>query len=377
MSLIPSQRHLFDIPDDIAYLNCAYMSPLMNAAVKAGKAGIRDKANPWTLSPQDFFTRSENTRALAGKIIGATADTMTIVPSVSYATATAAQSLPFERGQTILALEEQFPSNIYIWKELAHAKGGVLKLLPKPADNDWTRVVLEAIDNKTGIVALPNCHWTDGSLLDLVAIGKRAREVGAALVLDLAQSAGALPISMAEIDPDFAVYPTYKWGMGPYSLGFMYVAERWHDAGIPLEQTWLGRRDSEDFAGLVNYKVDFQPGARRYDMGQRANFQLLPMAEAALEQLLDWGIENIQETLKDRNEGIIDRAADIGLAAAPDHLRAGHYLGLQFPGELPDRLVERLAQNEVYVSVRGKCLRITPHLYNNDDDIDRLFEALA
>lgn len=376
MTLIASQRHLFDIPEGHAWLNCAYMSPLMKSAVEAGNAGVQAKANPWTIGPQDFFTRSEITRGLAGEIIGAGADTMAIVPSVSYAIATAAQSLPLSRGQSILVLDEQFPSNVYVWKDLAASKGAELKTLMKGGDGDWTGVVLDAIDKDTGIVALPNCHWTDGSLLDLVAIGKRIREVGASLVLDLAQSAGALPISMTQIKPDFAVYPTYKWAMGPYSLGFMYVDPKWHGAGKPLEQTWTGRKDSENFAGLVDYKDEFQPGARRYDMGQRANFQLMPIAEAALKQLLDWGIENIHETLKTRNEGIISRVRNLGFDAAPDHLRAGHYLGLQFPGDVPDGLIERLAARKVYVSLRGTSLRITPHVYNTDADVDQLFEAL-
>lgn len=377
MALIASQRHLFDIPDDIAWLNCAYMSPLMKSAVAAGNAGVQAKANPWTISPQDFFTRSEITRGLAGKVLGASSDTMAIVPSVSYAIATAARTLPLSRGQSILVLDEQFPSNVYVWKELAEATGAHLRTLVNGSDGNWTSVVLDAIDKNTGIVALPNCHWTDGSLLDLVAIGKRVREVGASLALDLAQSAGALPISMAEVQPDFAVFPTYKWAMGPYSLGFMYVDPKWHDAGAPLEQTWTGRKDSENFAGLVNYKDEFQPGARRYDMGQRANFQLMPIAEAALNQLLDWGIENIQKTLATRNESIIARAENLGFTAAPNHLRAGHYLGLRFPGDVPDGLVERLARRKVHVSVRGTSLRVTPHVFNTDDDVERLFEALS
>lgn len=377
MSLIPTQRHLFDIPDNITYLNCAYMSPLMKHVAAAGDAANQAKVHPWTTSAEDFFTCSEATRGLAARILDASVENMAIVPSVSYALAIAALNLPLERGQNIIALEDQFPSNIYVWKERAVETGAEFRLLPKHQDGDWTATLMDAINTDTAIVALPNCHWTDGALIDLVAIGKRSRDVGAALVLDLTQSVGALPISMKEVQPDLAVFAGYKWAMGPYALGHMYLSDKWRDTGKPLEQTWLGRKDSEDFAGLVNYKEDYQPGARRFDMGERSSFHLMPMAQAALAQLLDWGIENIHETLKARNDIIIKRAEPLGLKAAPDALRAGHYLGLQFPGEVPDGLVDRLAARKVYVSLRGTSLRVTPHLYNTDEDVERLFEALA
>lgn len=376
MTLIPCQRHLFDIPDDIAWLNCAYMSPLMTRVVEAGQQANLSKAHPWTTSSQDFFTKSENTRSLAAKVIGASPENVAIVPAVSYALATAAQNLPLSKGQNIIALKDQFPSNIYVWKELASERNAEFRLLPRRQDGDWTATILGSIDAQTAIVALPHCHWIDGGLIDLVAVGRRAREVGAALVLDLTQSAGAMPISMADVQPDFAVYAAYKWAMGPYTIGFMYIADKWLESGKPLEQTWLGREDSQDFAGLVNYKDRYQPGARRFDMGERSSFHLMPMAEAALTRLLEWGVENIYETLTARNQAIVARSEPLGLKAAPDHLRAGHYLGLRFPGDVPEGLIERLAERKIYVSLRGTSMRVTPHLYNTDEDIDRLFEAL-
>lgn len=375
MALLPNQRHLFSIPDEVTYLNCAYMSPLMIPAAKAGEEAIRAKAEPWSVGPEDFFTNSEACRRLAGGIIGASAENMAIVPAASYALATAAANLPVTKSQNLIALKDQFPSNIYVWMEKAKEAEAEFRLLANRQDGDWTATLLENIDANTAIVALPHCHWTDGALVDLVTIGKRCREVGAALVLDITQSAGAMPISMAEVDPDFAVFAAYKWALGPYSLGFMYVADR-HLEGRPLEQNWIARQDSEDFAGLVNYKDTYQPGARRFDVGERSNFQLMPMARAALEQLTDWGVENIYETLSERNARLARMAEPLGLRAAPDALRAGHYLGLKFPGEVPEGLVERLAERKIFVSLRGTSLRVTPHLYNSDDDCTALIDAM-
>ena len=218
--------------------------------------------------------------------------------------------------------------------------------------------------------------WTTGAKLDLVAIGARCREVGAALALDLTQSAGALPIDFAAVQPDFAVAAAYKWLMGPYATGFLYVAPRWRD-GAPLEENWIGRAGSEDFARLVDYRDAYQPGARRFDMGERANFALLPAAIAALEQLLAWTPDAIARTLAAKTAAIAARARALGLSAMPEDLRGPHYLSLALPEGAPEGLPARLAAERVHVSQRGRSLRVTPHLYNDDADADRLIDALA
>ena len=374
--MIPCQRHLFDIPDDVAYFNCAYMSPLMKKVVAVGQQAVTLKAQPWQITPPDFFATAETARGLFARLINAQADDIAMVPACSYGTATAAQNLPVAKGQNIVVLQDQFPSNVYPWRELAADREAEVVTIPRGGNDGWTPRILDAINENTAIVALPHCHWTDGSLVDLEAAGRRCRQAGAALVVDLTQSIGALPFDVAAIQPDFAVAAGYKWMMGPYTLGFLYVAPR-HRDGRPLEHNWIARRDSENFAGLVDYKSDFQPGARRFDMGEGANFIALPMAVAALEQLLEWGVEEIQQTLSVMTATIAERAAPLGLSASDPTRRAGHFLGLSFPGEIPDGLIERLGQDGVYVSIRGQSMRVTPHLFNSDGDIDRLIAVLA
>jgi selenocysteine lyase/cysteine desulfurase len=377
--MIPCQRSQFDIPNDTAYLNCAYMSPLLNSVVQAGEEAVRGKSQPWHTSSEDFFTQPEQARTLFGRLIGGDADGIAIVPSASYGIAAAANNLSLEKGQEILVLAEQFPSNIYSWQRLASENGGSINTVSAPtqtsAGEDWTPAILDAMSERTSIVALPHCHWTDGALIDLIAVSHKAKEVGAALVLDLSQSLGAMPFDVAQIDPDFIVAPTYKWLMGPYAMGFLYVAPRWRD-GRPLEENWILRKGSENFAGLVDYQDDYQAGARRFDMGERANFQLMPMAVKALEQILDWGVDNISTTLQDKTDAIATRVNALGLKTGSADLRAPHFLGVRFPDQMPEGLLQKLANEKVYVSVRGSSMRITPHLYNTDQDIDYLFAAL-
>jgi selenocysteine lyase/cysteine desulfurase len=225
-------------------------------------------------------------------------------------------------------------------------------------------------------VAVPNCHWTDGSLLELRRIGGRAREVGAALVVDGIQSLGAHPFDVAEVEPDFLVASAYKWLLGPYGVGFLYVGEDYRD-GAPIEHNWINRRGSENFSGLVGYEDAFQPGARRYDVGERSNFVLLPMATEALRQILDWGVENVSETVGTLTDAIEEEAKKRGIEAIPAQRRARHMVGLKLGSHAPQDLAARLAREGVFVSVRGESVRLSPHLYNTAEEVDRLFAALA
>ena len=373
---LPAQRDLFGIPEDVAYLNCAYMSPQLRSVRATGEKALALRSRPWEITPQDFFGESETARGLFAALVGGDPDGVAIIPSVSYGMAVAAANLRVEQGQEILVLEDQFPSNVYPWRELARRRGASLTTVPRPADHGWTAAVLERLGEGVAVVAVPNCHWTDGSLLDLRRVGERVREAGAALVVDATQSLGALPLDVPEVRPDFLVTAAYKWLLGPYSLGFLYADEARRE-GEPIEHNWIGREGSEDFAALVEYRDDFQPGARRYDVGERSNFVLLPMANEALRQILDWGVANISETIGELTDLIEERARERGIEAVPAARRAGHMIGLRLGPDAPGDLAARLAARNVFISARGESLRVSPHLYNTESDVQRFFEALA
>jgi len=370
-----NQRHLFEIPDDIAYLNCAYMSPQLRRAREIGGWSVTRKSRPWEITPDDFFREVEEVRTLFARLVGGDAEGVAVVPSVSYGISVAAANVPIGDGEKIIILQDQFPSNVYSWRELASQKGAKLVTVPRPEDADWTRALLAQIDEHTAVVAAPNCHWTDGSLVDLVRVGERVREVGAALVIDGIQSVGAMPFDVSEVRPDFLIAASYKWLLGPYGVGFMHVDERYRE-GQPIEHNWVNRHKSEAFSQLVDYQDAFQPGARRYDVGERSNFVLLPMAAEALRQLLDWGVGNIYETIGAMTNLIEREAEERGVATIPRDRRARHLIGLMLGSDAPDDLATRLMRHDVYVSVRGPSVRVSPHLYNTEKDIGRFFDAL-
>ena len=351
--MIPTQRHLFDIPEDIAYLNCAYLGPLSNAVVAAGRQAAERKAHPWEISSNDFFNETEVARGLFAKIINASEEDIAIIPAASYGVSVAARNLPLARGETVVMLSEQFPSNVYAWKASADQTGAQVVVVERPADGDLSRAVLEAIDERTAIVALPHCHWADGALLDLARIGDRARKFSSSLVLDVTQSCGVLPLDVQAVRPDYLVTACYKWLLGPYNTGFMYVAPE-RQNGKPIEYNWRARLGSEDFAGLVNYQDAYLPGARRFDVGECANFHTLPALIAALEQTLQWSVPEIAATLTARNAGIAERAATLGLDSLDADQRGGAFPGAAIFGGCPGRAAGHTERSGSLYQCTGK-----------------------
>lgn len=375
MNLIPNQRHLFDIPDDVAFLNVATMGPLPIAAMAAGQQGLARKLRPWTIPDADFFEDTRRLRPLLAQLIGADEAGIAFVPSVSYGLATAASNLPLRQGERILLLEDQFPSNVYTWREHARQTGAIVETISACGNASLSNALLAAIGPDTGLVACPQVRWTDGALIDLVAVGSRCREVGAALVLDLTQSCGAMVCDVREVQPDFLVVAGYKWLLGPYATGFLYAAPHRRN-GVPLEQNWITREGAADFTRLIDYTEQYAAGAERFDMGERSNFALLPALHASVSLILDWGVDRIQATLEHRNRALAAALDARGLKLMPEAERGPHYLSALLPDSAPADLTARLKADGVFVSKRGPRLRITPHLFTTSDDVTRLLTSL-
>jgi selenocysteine lyase/cysteine desulfurase len=375
-TVLPSQRALFDIPDDITYLNCANMSPQLQAVTDAGARAVRAKSSPWTYRATDWFDSAESLRALVGRLVNGDADGIALVPSTSYGLAVAAANVVVHAGQSILVLDREFPSNFYTWRELARRTGAELRVVVRDAGESWTDALLAAIDDDVAVVATPNCHWTDGSLIDLERVARATRAVGAAFVVDASQSLGAYPLDVQRIRPDFLVAVGYKWLLGPYGLGYLYAAPEWRDRGVAIEQSWMTRAGAEDFARLVEYTDGIRPGARRFDMGEFSNFVLAPMAAAAVTQLLEWGVDNVRCSLAQLTSLLAREVGALGCTTEGDDERVSHMIGVKMPGGLPAGIADALAAARVFVSVRGDSIRVAPHLYNDADDIHRFMSVL-
>lgn len=379
---LPCQSALFRLPEGHHYLNCAYMAPLARSVEEAVIRGLQGKRVPSEIAASDFFSTSALARKRFAQLVASDdPNRVALLPSVSYGVATAARNLRLEAGQRVVVLGEQFPGNVYAWRRAASEAEAVLTTVARPAaarvGEGWNAALLEAIDAATAIVAIPTVHWTDGTPFDLVAVGRRCREVGAALVIDGTQSIGAVPFSVQEVRPDAVFAAAYKWLLGPYSMAFGWFGARFDD-GVPLEEGWITRAGSEDFGGLVEYVDDYQPGAVRYDVGERSNFALLPGAVAALDLVLDFTPEAISATVSTLSEPLFDAAEEAGLSVQDPRWRSPHLFGLRLAdGQAPEALRDRLAAASISVSTRGDSLRISPHLYNHEGDIEALIRVLS
>lgn len=379
--LLACQREAFSLPEGLHYLNCAYMGPLPRASEEAGIAGLRLKRDPTGIHPPDFFRTSDALRSLFAGLIGA-ADPgrVAIVPGVSYAVATCARNLPVGSGRNVVLTHEQFPGNVHAWTRKARQAGAEVRMVAPPPGAvrgaGWNERLLEAIDADTAVAALPTVHWTDGTRFDLEAIGARCREVGAALVVDGTQSVGAMPFDVGRVRPDALIAATYKWLLGPYSVGLAWFGERF-DGGAPLEETWIGRERSEDFQHLVDYRDGYQPGAIRYDVAERSNFALLPVAEASLRLVGEWRPERIQAYCAELTRGLTETARELGFAVEDEAWRGAHLFGLRMPDGIDlEVLSGALDARRVSVSLRGTALRLSPNVYNDAEDVGALREVL-
>lgn len=377
-----NQKTKFSIPPAVTYLNCAYMSPLMKQVEQAGIKGMQRKRNPMSVSPEDFFTETELLRKEYARLIRVDDPKRIVaIPSASYGLSTVARNVRLEKGNRIVVIHQEFPSNMYPWMRLAADSGADLHVVMPPEDlrdrgKIWNQRLLESITPQTRLIAMGHVHWADGMRFQLEEVGKRAREVGAKLILDGTQSVGALPLDVSKIKPDALICAGYKWLMGPYSIGLAYFGEAF-DQGVPLEENWINRLGSEDFSGLVNYQEPYQPGALRYEVGEHSNFVLVPMMLEALRQVNRWGPASIQDHCGEITLRGISELKSRGFWIEDSSFRGNHLFGIRFPEGTPlDKIRERVKKKKISVSFRGDSMRISPHVYNTRADFAKLVETI-
>ena len=370
----------FEIPAGVTYLNAAFMSPIPRCVREAGERGVVRKSAPWLLTRASFYDIVEEARAEAAGLIEARPQDVAITGSVSYGIATIARNLDLDAGKVVLTLADEHPSPVYAWLALASERLCLHEEIARPADHDWTAAILRRLDDRSrpavGVLSLTPLHWNDGALVDLAAIRTAADAASAVLVVDGTQAIGAQPFSVRAVRPDYLVFPTYKWLLGPYGLAFLYVdPERQH--GRPLEQHVWSRAGADAITNRYERTLEFMEGARRYDMGERANFVALPMATAGIQLLRRVGLDAIAAHVTPLTTRIAEGAAELGFTSPPAALRAGHITGLRRPRLDAAAAARCLAELDIHVSARNGALRISSHLYNDVKDVARFLEGLA
>src|SRR6202790_502183 len=378
--MLASQRDLFEVPRDICYLNSASYSPLPLPVREAGRAAVGRKATPWMLDAAFANRQHERARAAAARLINADAADIALIPSISYGVATAAKLLTIARGTRVIVLENDHSSPVLEWQTRADAQGFAVETVRQPDDGDWTAAILAAIERSgaapVGLASISSVHWSDGGLIDIEKVGAALRQRGASFLIDATQGAGVLAMDVRRLDPDFLIFPTYKWLLGPYGRAFLYIARR-HQGGIPLEQTSFGRRDVRAENEVYFADVRYLPDARRFDMGERDHFISMEMASIGMEMMAEWGASAVVQRLLMLTERIAEGLRGFGVSVPERSVRAPHILRLGFENGMPAGLVEGLATEGIYVAARLGRMRISPHVFNDEADADRFVAALA
>jgi selenocysteine lyase/cysteine desulfurase len=376
--MLPSQRALFDMPRDVCFLNAAAWSPLPLASQEAGRAAMARKGQPWKLPDGFQAAQYERTRKAAAALIGADPDDVALISSVGYGVSTAGKVLSIPRGSRVVVLENDHTSPVLEWIGRAEAGGFTVDTVKQPTDGDWTSAVLDTIERKgaapVALASISSVHWSDGGALDLTRIRDALKKQGAALLVDATHDAGVRHIDVKTLDPDFLIFPTYKWVLGPYGRAFLYVAKR-HQNGVPLEQTAAARKAVNAEDTIYFRDTSYRDDARRYDMGERDHFITMEMAAIGMEMMAGWGNDAVVERLSMLTGKLADGLGNLGVGLLDPKLRAPHILCVSFPKGMAPDLAKKLAAENVHAAPRLGRLRISPHVYNDEQDVDRFVEV--
>lgn len=380
--MISTQAHLFDLPKNTTYLNAAYMTPLPHAVAEAGQDGIRQKLNPAEIGKEAFFSAPQEVRKLFSKLINnPDPERIALFPSVSYGMANVVKNVTPEYGHEIVLVGDQFPSAVFPWtKGEGSFKINTIPLpsLYKNRGERLTKSIVDAIRDKTAAVCLGNVLWTDGTKYDLLRISKKCKEHGTLLIIDGTQSIGALEFDLQIIQPDAILCAGYKWLMGPYGMTLGYFGAAFDD-GVPIEDNWMNRQNSDDFAGLTKYQNNYRPKAQRYNAGQYSSFIHIAMLNKSLEMILNWEVELIQRYCQYLAAELFDaikNSKSYWIEKDPDY-RSNHIIGIHLlDPEIKPKLERTLNEKNIKVSMRSDCLRVSPHLYNTKEDMYKLMDVV-
>lgn len=366
---------LFVLPADTTYLDTAAHGPRLRTVQAAAQAALDASIAPWRLPTATWEGSIERVRTRAAALFDGDADAVALVPSAAYGLAIAARNLPLSAGDAVLVLDGQFPSNLLPWQQRCSEVGARIVAARRLPGHDWTDAVLAMLDAEPAVrvLALPQAYWRDGALLDLDRIAVRARDTGAALVLDLSQSLGALPVEIARWQPDFVVSVGHKWLLGAPGLAYLWAAPRWREHGVSIEQHWMARDGGDQWHFPTAHPAPYRSGARRFDAGGVTDPLRLAMADAALTQVNEWGVARIAAALRARTAALESALREQGLADWLTPGPAAHFLGVRPPG--PEALlasVNALSAAGVVVTSRHGVLRFAPHLHVGTEDMRRV-----
>lgn len=366
--------------EDVAYLNIANQGPLPLAAARAAQAGIESKKLPQRISDSLYFDLPDRVRAKIATLVGALPDEIALTTGASSGMAAVAAGIDWQPGDEVLVAQGEFPAHFATW--FPYQKAGKLSIRVIAPRNRFISAddYIEQIGQRTRLVSASLVRFDNGARLDSARVAEACHAANAALLLDMSQCAAAMPLSMRELGTDFAVSSGYKWLLGPYGTGFFWVSREWRERLICGPLYWQGLEGAREFDSLPLENLRVTPTARRWDSAETASFIQLAALDASLDLLVKVGTTAIAKHNDALMSEIIERLPrDSCMLASPaERERRGPYVCVAArKSEKTRELLGKLRDAQVIVSLRENALRISSHLYNTSEHVDRLIRVLS
>lgn len=367
--------------DGRVWLNTAHQGALPIAAAGAAREAIEWKLAPAELTADRFRDVPARLRAALGKLIGAPADDVILANSASYGLHLLANAFPWSEGDEVLVMATDFPSDILPWLTLEKRFGvTVRRLVPggRVVSPDELR---DAIGPRTRVFCTTWVHSFSGFAVDLEGLGTVCHERGVRFVVNASQAIGARPIDVSRAPVDALVSVGFKWLCGPYGTGFCWIRPDLRGELVPIQAYWLAMQRQEDLGlPVAEQKLELRNdlGARGFEIFGTANFFNFVPWTVSVEHVLELGVERIQE----HDQALVERfVSDL---PEPFELQSPHSGSSRstlafFSHRDPSRntiVYEALARAGIDIASRNQALRLSPHLYNSTEDIDRTLTAL-
>lgn len=375
------RQEWFEI-EDATYLNLAGQSPMPKVSIRAVQAALEAKKKPHHKTDDTFFEVPNRIRASIAKLIGGKPEEVALTSGASAGVAAVAYALTWKPGDEVITAKGEFPLQYTAWKPMEERAGLKLKIVSPRERFITADDLIAAMTPRTRLISVSMVRYDDGSLLDAARVAEACHKQGALLLLDASQCCGAIPMDVNQLGADFIVSAGYKWLLGPFGTGFFWAKSEHLLMARPGPFYWMAVMGSDNFSALNFDDPKPAPNAKRWDSPEWAsyfNFNL-----AAMDASVDFVLRMERGLVAEHNRKLIELMLgrlpkDRFVPASPlDPARRGPY-GC-FSARSPERTAEyyqRLRKENIIVSLREGNIRVSPHLYNTERDIDRLISVVT
>jgi selenocysteine lyase/cysteine desulfurase len=361
------------------YLDHASTGPIPSRSRDAiASLGAR-RAEPFRLTPDDFFPVHAKARERAAQLIGADPATIALMTNTSHGVNLAAHSLPYGRGDVILSTHGEFPANVYPWMTAARARGAEFRLLPMVGNWPDEGALMRLIDTdpRVKVVSLSWVSFWSGHRFDIAAIGAACRARGILFFVDAIQGLGPLALDVVAANVDILACGAQKWLVSPWGVGFAYVRKELIELLEPVETGWWAQASSGDYAKFLDYDPRWADDARRFEVITLDFVGFNAMAES-IGLLLELGTDNIERHVRSLADRAVEFAdATPGVEFVTPHAAARRAGVLAFRTRDVEETSARLTAGKVAHSVRTGCIRLAPNFYNTIEEVDAALALLA